>query len=444
MPKVKQIPRTVRQHVLAHLERVQQEGAYVGRLATTGLDDQGRRQVRDYVSGITRWQRWLDFQIAHHYTGPLRKMEHRLRLVLRIGVYDLLIRQVPPHAALNEAVRLAKQTVRPRAGKLVNAILRALVRQGDDLPQPDTGEAALDLALRYSHPDWMVRRWYSRWGDAATTRLLKHNNTRPRFTLRINPLKTTLAAVQALLTEHEIPWTPTRFLSDAVQVDQLQALLRLDLWAAGLGAIQDEAAALVVDVLDPVAGQRVVDLCAAPGGKALYAGTKMQNIGTLLAVDVHPGRLALVDTAAAAHGLTCIQTQAADARAVQMAQPADAVLLDAPCTGTGVLAKRADLRWRKTETDLAQLTALQAELLDAAVGLVRAGGLLVYSTCSLEPEENEHQITAFLQRHPDFMVEPATGLVPDALVTPEGFYQALPHVQGTDGAFAVRLRHRAS
>jgi 16S rRNA (cytosine967-C5)-methyltransferase len=212
-----------------------------------------------------------------------------------------------------------------------------------------------------------------------------------------------------------------------------------------VAAVQDEAAALVVQVLDPQPGESVLDCAAAPGGKALHAAERMNNAGRLVALDAHAGKLALVERAARAHGVTIIETVAADLRKAAgrpaLAGAFDRVLLDAPCSGTGVLGRRADLRWNRSETDIAELAALQDELLDAAAATVRPGGLLVYSTCSIEDEENAARVAAFLARRPEFAREDVDGLVPPAMRTPDGDYQALPHVHGTDGAYAARLRH---
>ena len=225
---------------------------------------------------------------------------------------------------------------------------------------------------------------------------------------------------------------------DLFRVARMQPVLPL--LKEGRVAVQDEAAALVVHLLDPQPGELVFDVCAAPGGKALYAAARMGR-GHIVASDAHAGRLRLVERAAEAHGLAhLIETLHADVEArAASGDLADAVLLDAPCSGTGVVSRRADLRWNRSEADLVGLAGLQTLLLDAAARLVRVGGRLVYATCSMEAEENEEQIVAFLRRRPDFRLESAAGRVPSAFVTEEGHYAALPHVHGTDGAFAARL-----
>jgi 16S rRNA (cytosine967-C5)-methyltransferase len=435
---------TARTIALDRLLLIETEGAYVGHLGGGETDDaREQRQASEYVAGVTRQRRWLDFLLAHYYHGDLAQMEPALRQVLRLGLYDVLFLHTPPHAAVHEAVELAKRRVRPKAGALVNGVLRAVLRGLADLPEPDTGDAVRDLAIRTSHPTWIARRWLARYGEAGARALLDLANARPTYALRVNTLRTSPEAFRALLDDFDADWEPSAFLDDFVRVEQLQPVLRAGLLDEGLCAVQDEAAALVVRVLDPQPGETVLDVAAAPGGKALYAAIRMRDAGRVLAFDVHPARAELVREAAAAHGLASVEVDVADLRelAERPDRPAgDRVLLDVPCSGLGVLAKRADLRWRRTPDEIAELVGLQDELLDAATTLVRPAGLLVYSTCTTEPEENAERVEAFLARHPEFALERADGFVPAEFVTGEGYFAALPHLHGTDGAFAARLR----
>jgi 16S rRNA (cytosine967-C5)-methyltransferase len=439
-----------RERALVRLLRIEHEGAYVG--FVDGEDSGGEgdareeRQAAEYVAGITRQRRWLDFLIAHFYRGNANQLEPALRQILRIGLYDILFLSTPPHAAVNEAVELAKRVVRPKAGGLVNGILRAVLRHRDRLPEPDTGKPERDLAVRTSHPTWIARRWLGRYGEAEARALLEHDNERPRYALRINTLRTTPDAFKDDLDGLGVEWTPSEWLDDFVLVEQLQPVLRAGWLDDGRCAVQDEAAALVVHLLDPQPGETVLDVAAAPGGKALYAALRMRDEGRVRAFDIHPARANLVRESAAAHGLKSVEVEAADLRELaQRPDPpqGDRVLLDAPCSGLGVLAKRADLRWRRAPEEIDELTDLQDDLLDAAAALVRPGGLLVYSTCTIEPEENAERVGAFITRHPGFSLDRADGFVPDTFVTEEGYFAAFPHRHGTDGAFAARLRKDA-
>jgi 16S rRNA (cytosine967-C5)-methyltransferase len=436
-----------RRAALHQLERIERDQAYVGQLdADVGgqLDARGRRQVKEYVAGITRWRRWLDFLLASFYHGDFEGMERPLQIILRIGLYDLLFLRTPTHAAVHENVELAKQEVRPGAAGLVNGILRSIDRRREALPEPHTGNPAEDLAIRQSHPTWIVRRWVDRYGLDATHELLAWNNQRPVHGLRINTLVTSVEAFQRQLDDHDIPWAASPYLDDFVRVQRLQPIIEAGWLSAGQCAVQDESAGLIGRVLDPQPGEMMIDACAAPGGKSLYAAIRMQGEGTIHAVDVNASRMELAMEAATAHGAeSLIQPHVADLRewaTAADAPQADRVLLDAPCSGLGVLAKRADLRWQRAPGDLDELTMLQDELLDAAARCVRPGGWLVYSTCTIEPEENQQRVMAFLDRHPDFTLESAHGVTPDEVLTDDGFLATLPHVHRIDGAFAARLR----
>lgn len=443
-PQDPQAPLTARAEAVRHLNRIEEDQAFVGRTEVSGdLDAREARQATDYVAGVTRWRRWFDFLLQQFYRGDLEAMEPTLRQILRVGLYDLLILETPPHASINEAVELAKTMVRRGAGGLVNGILRAVQRQRGDLPTPPADDRAEALAVQHSHPTWLVLRWLERFGPEETEALLRWNNARPTFGVRPNLLRMTMAEFTRRLDEIGAEWEASPFLDDFVRMQSLQAVVRAGWLEQGLCAVQDESAGLVVRLLDPQPGETILDGCAAPGGKTIYAATRMNNTGTVRAYDLHAGRTRLIQQAADAHGLTIVQAATADLRnlARHEAPPrADRVLLDVPCSGLGVLSKRADLRWQRSAEEVEELVDLQDELLDAAAHLVRPGGLLVYSTCTIAPEENQQRIAAFLQRHGDFRQEPATGFVPDAVTTPEGYLTTLPQRHHIDGAFGARLR----
>ena len=444
-----QHPTLVRSAVVEWLNRIEVGGAYVdefGEEADLEGDARARRQATEYVAGITRWRRWLDFLLADFYRGRYDSMEPLLRQILRLGLYDLLFLDTPPHAALNEAVELAKRKVRPGAAGLVNGMLRNLHRQRKSLPEPSTGDAAEDLAIAHSHPTWMVRRWLGRYGREETEALLQWNNARPTYGLRVNGLRKEKADIEARLKEEDVSWERSAYFSDFLRLHRLQTVIRGGWIEKGWCAVQDESAGGVVRLLDPRPGEHVLDACAAPGGKTIYAAERMRDQGLIRAVDVDEQRLVRLRENAARHELRIVEIEAADLRTIarREEQPqADRVLVDVPCTGLGVLSKRADLRWRREPGDLEELPRLQADLLEAASRLVKPDGILVYSTCTTEPEENEKVVQAFLKAHPSFSVEAASDFVSPELVTPGGFYATRPQRHRMDGAFGVRLR-RAS
>jgi 16S rRNA (cytosine967-C5)-methyltransferase len=261
-------------------------------------------------------------------------------------------------------------------------------------------------------------------------------------------MRTDRDAVEDWLDENDVIFVDSPYLDTHLRLKRLQPLVQGDLLDGGHVAVQDESAGLVVQLLDPQPGETILDGCAAPGGKTMAIAARMNGDGSILAVDSNENRLDKVTEAATAQGAAdLVETEAADLMALaDLPDPpqADRVLVDVPCSGLGVLAKRADLRWQRSPDDLDELAALQDDLLDAAAKLVRPGGLLVYSTCTIEPEENEQRIEAFLDRHTDFTLESAADYVPDDVVSERGFLMTLPHRHRTDGAFAARLRRVTS
>ena len=430
-----------REIAVRRLLRVEDDGAFVARLGNDALDPAEARRASGFVAGVTRQRRWLDFLLDAFYRGDVEALQPELRQILRVGLYDLVVRETPPHAAVSEAVAAARVLLHRGAAGLTNAVLRAASRAhaAGTLPEPSTGNVAGDLAVRYSHPTWLVKRWLARWPRDEVEALLTADNAAPAFGLRVNTLRATRDEVLGRLRAMGVDARPSEYLDDAVVTRQLQPVLRSELVGEGVLAVQDEAAALVVRVLDPQPGEAVLDAAAAPGGKAIAAAIRMGDRGRLVALDLSEAKTRLVAEAAGRHGVSIVEAVAGDLLTWEPDAVFDRVLLDAPCSGTGVLAKRADLRWNRSPEDVASLAELQDALLDAAARHVRPGGTLVYSTCSIEPEENEDRVGAFVERHRDFSPVTVGDSVPAAMVRPDGTYAALPHVHGTDGAFAARL-----
>ncbi|CAB4281833.1 unnamed protein product [Prunus armeniaca] len=431
------------------------EMGYVGRtlgFRTRDLEDRDLRLVTDIVGGTIRWKRYLDHLISSlcHDANTFTRMEPLLLQILRIGFYEIIKLDMPPYAVVDENVRLAKVALRHGAGNMVNAILRKLVlhMENSSLPLPklegDDRTQARALATLHSHPVWMVRRWTKHLGQEEAIRLMMWNNSDPSFSLRANSGKgVSRADLVTKLDVLKVPYELSFYLNDFVRMKTgLQMVIQAGLLKEGLCSVQDESAGLVVSVVDPQVGESIVDCCAAPGGKTLYMASLLSGQGMVHAVDINEGRLRILKETAKLHQVDgVITTIHADIRTFSdnNTMKCDKVLLDAPCSGLGVLSKRADLRWNRKLEDMEQLKNLQDELLDAASLLVKPGGVLVYSTCSIDPEENEERIVAFLLRHPDFCIDPIGRYVPPDFVTEHGFYFSNPVKHFLDGAFAARL-----
>ncbi|CAM8910034.1 unnamed protein product [Rhodiola kirilowii] len=451
---------------------------------TRDLSDLDLRLVTDVVGGTIRWRRYLDHLIGSicHEQNMFNNMEPLLLQILRIGFYEIVKLDMPPYAVVDENVRLAKVALRPGAGNMVNGILRKLLllkvsdfqssivqsehdglpaiivlnfQEQNTLPLPkvegDDRSQARALATLHSHPVWMVRRWTKTLGQQEAVKLMMWNNSNPSFSLRANSGKGfTRADLIVQLEELKVQHEPSLYMNEFVRIKTgMQSVIQAGLLSKGLCSVQDESAektslSLIVSIVDPQPGETIIDCCAAPGGKTLFMASQLKGQGMIFAVDINEGRLRILkETAELQKVDSVITTIHADLRELPDQEKhklkADKVLLDAPCSGLGVLAKRADLRWNRKSEDMEQLKKLQDELLHTASLLVKPGGVLVYSTCSIDPGENEERVAAFLTNHPEFSTDPADKYAPDEFITEHGFYASSPVKHALDGAFAARL-----
>lgn len=419
---------------------------------TRDLEDRDLRLVTEIVGGTIRWRRYLDYLILSmcHDEKTFRSMEPLLLQILRIGFYEIVKLEMPPYAVVDENVKVAKFALRTGAGNMVNAVLRMLVllKESNSLPLPrvdgDNRQQARALATIHSHPVWMVRRWMNYFGLEEAIKLMIWNNSDPCFSIRANTGKGfTRADLVTKLEELKVPYEISHHLDDFVRIRAgLQVVLQAGLLKNGFCSVQDESAGLVVAVVDPQPGENIIDCCAAPGGKTLFMASHLKGQGSICAIDINKGRLRILKETAKLHEvINVVTTIHADLREFSDSNSLkfDKVLLDAPCSGLGVLSKRADLRWNRRLEDMEQLKTLQDELLDSASILVKPAGVLVYSTCSIDPKENEERVSAFLLRHPEFYVDSVHKYVPSSFVTEDGFYLSNPVKHSLDGAFAARL-----
>lgn len=396
-------------------------------------DARDRRFAFEIASGTTRLRGRLDGEIARHASRAPDSLDPAVRVALRMGLYQLFAADgVAAHAAVHTSVELAKQNV-PRAAGLVNAVLRAAQRTGALGPPPSRDLAA--WAAWTSHPEWLIRRWWDRFGAGATAVLCEYDNRRPVVCLRTNPLRGTRDALCAQLPDA----TAGRWSAAAIRLARPGYAAAHAAVDAGLASVQDESAMLVTLALGLEAGMEVLDVAAAPGGKTGHAAECLADRGRVRAFDRTLGKIERIRANARRLGLQCIEAAVGDARRLPVGpDAADAVLVDAPCSGLGVLARRPDLRWRKEEADLARLGDLQLEMLAAAARHVRPGGRLVYSVCSFEPEETTAVAARFTAAFPGF-VPHDDGLV---LRSGPGISYFLPQEHGTDGGFVALWRRR--
>lgn len=403
---------------------------------TAPLDARDRRWTRELVYGMLRMRGRLDALLSDRVRGGLGRLDAELLDLLRLGAYQLLqMGSVPAYAAIAQTVELAKERAGEGAGKLANAVLRRLDRERDALAPSAPADPLDALATEYSHPRWLVARWVERWGEADTRALLASNNTEPPIIAR--PVHVTRDELAEALEAAGVRAGRAPLVDDSVVLGgPVSALTEIGAFRRGQFHIQDPAATLVTRYADVPAGALVADLCAAPGGKSVELA---RVAGAVFSSDASIHRLTRVRENVTRLALANVHVFAADAR-IPAVRPVDAVLLDAPCTGTGTMRRHPDARWRLKPSDLAVMTALQGMLLTAAAQIVKPGGLLVYSTCSLEPEENDDQVERFLATHDGWRLEPPAAGTVSADVLDAGCLRVLPQRHGTDGAFAARLR----
>ncbi|MCC6350113.1 MAG: 16S rRNA (cytosine(967)-C(5))-methyltransferase RsmB [Candidatus Eisenbacteria bacterium] len=439
------LPGDPREAALRILHAVDTRSAFSDRLLDSahqraGEDVRDRALLHELVKGTLRWRGRLDWALDPRVHIGLQAVQPWIRNVLRLGAYQILmLDRIPAHAAVDESVKLAHKYGHPGAAGLVNSVLRRLAEEKATLEWP-AGDDAESLAVFGSHPLWMVERWLARFGAAETRALLLANNRTVPTGLRVNTLRGTREQLIAKLAGEGVTATPASLSPDLVWVEGHQSPGNLAAFKGGWCTAQDESEALVGRVVAPEPHERLLDLCAAPGGKSTHLAELIGDEGEVWAMERDAHRVASLEATIARLGQHAIHVVHGDGRTYTFPMPFDRALVDAPCSGLGVLARRADARWRKGPETFAELSAVQLELLDAAARRVRPGGVLVYSVCSFEPEETDAVIAAFLASHPEYRVESVAGSVPAQVVTPEGFLRVLPQRDGCDGAFAARLR----
>jgi 16S rRNA (cytosine967-C5)-methyltransferase len=399
------------------------------------LDARDRRWTRELVYGMLRHRGWIDAILSERVRGGLARLDPDVIDLLRLGVYQLTnMGSVPAYAAIAQTVELAKRRHGIGASKLVNAVLRRTDREREGLVPASPQDAVEALSLKYSHPRWLVARWVERWGEQDTERLLTLNNAEAPIVLR--PYGIVREQLEAMLEEAGVHVGDAPYVSQSIAISGGITLTELGAFKKGLFFVQDPAATLVTEYAAIPTGATVADLCAAPGGKALELS---RTAGTVIAGDKSLARLQRLLANVRRLETTNIYPFVGDAGEPAI-RPVDAVLIDVPCTGTGTFRRHPDARWRLKVSDLAVMSALQKVILRAAASAVRPGGILVYSTCSLEPEENDAQVDSFLSENLNWILEPPpVGSVSPDLLDGDRL-RVLPQRHGTDGAFAARLR----
>ena len=416
--------------------------------------DPDKSFLTELVYGTIRWRGKLDWVIGQFiHQKKLKRLPPEIVEILRLGLYQLFfLDSVPDHAAVNESVELAKKHGYNGVSGLVNAVLRRAIRDRSKISYPDVqSDPVGHISARYSHPEWMVRRWIERYGADETIQLCSANNLRAPLYIRTNILKTSRDQLMRSLQEEGAEAAASCNLPESINVIELPSSInKLSSYRMGWFQVQDESSMLASHILDPQPGEIVIDTCAAPGGKTTHIAELMQNRGKILAFDTDARRLPLVLKSCQRLGITIVEALEVDARNLDdylSDEKSDRVIVDAPCTGLGVLRRNVEARWRRTPGQLKTFPESQYAILASAARHVKPGGILVYCTCTTEPEENQQVVARFLSNYPQFQIESVLPFLPAELqakhlVTEEGYMQTFPHLHDMDGFFAARMVNR--
>lgn len=454
MPKVSKT--SAREAAFTVLLQTEREAAYANLALKKYLDQHAlsaadARLASQIVYGTARMKIALDHIISQLLTRPSAKLMTEARVILRLSLFQLVyLSRLEPYAVTDEAVKLARRHGNEAIARLVNAVLRNYLRREDKDAMLPGREAGFDyLHLTLSYPKWLADYLLRRFGFEEAERFCLAMNDHPGVYLRTNTVRLRREELQAALAQCGVNAQPAGFAYETLRVEQGGGrIASCTPFLSGGCTVQGPASQLAAHALHPESGSRVLDLCAAPGGKTTHLAALMADRGDIRAFDVHPHKIALIEANLKRLGLTCVTAEAADSRNLPESfhEWADYILLDAPCSGLGVLNARPDSRFHKRPEDIAELAGTAYELLNAAAGYLRPGGLLCYATCTVTHEENEDNIRRFLAEHPDFSLQPMKELSAmmsrpeDAAACESGMLQFLPHVHGTEGFFLALLR----
>ncbi|MFQ5850492.1 MAG: 16S rRNA (cytosine(967)-C(5))-methyltransferase RsmB [Candidatus Binatia bacterium] len=434
------------------LSKVERRNAYADVLLDRSLKGSSillrdRALLTQLVYGTLRWRGRIDWLLGRILHRPLSIMNPYLRNLLRLTLYQLLfLDRVPGYAAVNEGVELAKRHGGIRAGRLVNGVMRGILREKNSLDVPDAGDVPVDsLAVFWSHPDWLVKRWLGYFGREGTEMLLRANNEEAPLTLRTNRLTANREVLLETLRGMGIDATLTCWSPQGIRVKGASAVDQLPGFQQGLFQVQGESSQLVGYLLDPKPGERILDACAAPGGKTTHLAELLEDEGEVIATDISTGGLEKVEQNVQRLGLKSVRPFPVDVShglTEPLSRPYDRILIDAPCTGLGTLRSHPEAKWHRDEADIQRLSRLQKKIVNRLAPHVKSGGILVYATCTLTREENEGVVEDFLDRQRDFVLEEAGTYLPQGArhLTWGKYLLTLPHQHDTDGFFAARMK----
>lgn len=432
------------------LNRIDRTDAYLDKmleieLKNSDFNGQDKSLLFEIVHGVIRWLGRIDWILTGFYKGQFSKCIPNVKNAMRVALYQILfLDKVPEYAAVNEAVDFVKKIQGQKSADLTNAVLRNIIRSKDGIRYPKPEDDLVGyLSAYYSHPTWLVKRWIKQYGEDFTKELLIANNNKPSLTLRINKLKTNEEEFKSLLNKVDLKFFNGNYNKDFIRLANLTNITDWDYFAKGYFGINDESTGFACRLLEPQPGMKVLDLCAAPGGKTSYLADIMKNTGTIVAVDKFESRLKILQNNLNRMGVKNIETLAVDALELKIDnedKKFDRVLIDAPCSGLGTLTKKPDIKWKRDLGEIRKLTEVQFQLLKKGASLLKKDGVLVYSTCTIEHEENFDVVSRFLNENLDYKLIKADGLFDEKLLDSNGCIQTFPHTHQMDGVFAAKIQ----
>lgn len=446
-PKKKIWNGNVRDAALSILMEINDNQAYSNLLLNRtikkyAIDPKDRGLLTELTYGSLQHRMTLDYYLEPFVKG---KLDAWVRELLRLSIYQIIyLTKIPPHAVVHEAVEIAKRRGHKGIAATVNGILRSVLRKGVR-PLEDIKDDIERISIETSHPTWLINRWIEQYGKEEAWAMAHENNHPARMTARVNSLKSTVEDTLIALSKEGIDATKGEVVSESIQASS-GSLANTEAYSNGLLTIQDESSMLPVLALDLKSDMKVLDMCAAPGGKTTFIAEKMNDKGEIYAHDLHEHKLALIESNAQRLGISSIKTKSGDSRELEsIYEPSsfDRILVDAPCSGLGVIRRKPEIKYNKTEQDLDKLVGIQGQLLDTAYRLIKEDGIIVYSTCTVDYEENEGMVRKFLDKHPDIELVPLDALSNHApLAIKDDMLQVLPQHFGSDGFFVAAFRKR--
>ncbi len=415
---------TPRETALKILYKVDKNKAYVNlelkkQLQNNDYKTVDKGLITELVYGITKYKIKIDFVIKKFSSIKIKKISPWVLNILRIGIYQILyLDKIPDSAACNESVKLAKRYGHHASAKFVNGMLRNISRNKENIKFPEKKQNPVEyISITYSHPQWMVEEWKKEYGITFTEELCKANNEIPELIVRTNTLKITRDELVYILKEEGIQVKKGKYNEDALILQGVGNIETLKAFREGLFQIQDESSMLVAKILNPKPDALVIDACCAPGGKTTHIAQLMQNNGQIFGWDIHPHKIKLVESTANRLGITNITAKARDATVLieHLIGKADRVLVDAPCSGLGIIRRKPDIKWNKINTDLEDIVSMQRKILSVSSKYVKLGGVLVYSTCTIQQKENMGVIQSFLDSHTEFKLDTLKPYVNDQI-----------------------------